>query len=171
MESIENTNLRNGNIHKGLIQPDDSFPDLEPLEDLDDAEFGLPPIEQPPSLEDILAADENDELDEFLEDEVCLDSSSNGHNLLNQSINYQTNYDGDLSGSSSVGGGSANSGQGALLRHLGLLTGSSGNEETLSVHSRGSQSLGNGSATGSLHSSILLHNKRKIERSKASIMR
>ena len=53
MESIENTNLGNGNIHKGLIQPDDSFPDLEPLEDLDDAEFGLPPIEQPPSLEDI----------------------------------------------------------------------------------------------------------------------
>ena len=73
------------------------FPDLEPLEDLDDAEFGLPPIEQPPSLEDILAADENDELDEFLEDEVCLDSSSHGHALLNQSINYPTNYDWDLS--------------------------------------------------------------------------
>jgi hypothetical protein len=30
---------------------------LEPLEDLDDIEFGLPPVENPPSLEEILAED------------------------------------------------------------------------------------------------------------------
>lgn len=44
---------------------DDEFEDpglgvinvLEPLEDLDDVEFGLPPVENPPSLEEILAED------------------------------------------------------------------------------------------------------------------
>ena len=29
--------------------------DLEPLEDLDDVEFGIPPVENPPTLEEILA--------------------------------------------------------------------------------------------------------------------
>ena len=52
----------NGNIDMhsdGHVQFDNSenYLDLEPLEDLDDAEFGLPPVDQPPSLEDILAAD------------------------------------------------------------------------------------------------------------------
>ena len=65
----------NENTSNGHILPDnsESFLDLEPLEDLDDAEFGLPPIEQPPSLEDILAADENEEFDEFFDEE------SDGH--------------------------------------------------------------------------------------------
>ena len=153
-----------------LAESEDSFPELEPLEDLDDAEFGLPPIDQPPSLEDILAADENEELDEFLEDEIGLEASGNGH-ILRDSVNYQTAYDGNNSGSSSVGGGSAGSGQGALFRHLGLFAGSSNNDETLSVHSRGSHSIGQTSATESLQSSVLLHNMKKAERSKASIMR
>ena len=61
MEPNENTET----FRNDQVQPDnpDSFLDLEPLEDLDDAEFGLPPVDQPPSLEDILAADENEELD------------------------------------------------------------------------------------------------------------
>ena len=32
---------------------------LEPLEDLDDAEFGLPPVENLPTLEEILAEDDD----------------------------------------------------------------------------------------------------------------
>jgi len=39
---------------------------LEPLEDLDDVEFGLPPVENPPSLEDILA--ENGDLLRTIDD-------------------------------------------------------------------------------------------------------
>lgn len=41
--------------------------DLEPLEDLDDIEFGIPPVENPPSLEEILAANDENE-DDFEED-------------------------------------------------------------------------------------------------------
>jgi hypothetical protein len=33
--------------------------ELEPLEDLDDAEFGLPPVDNPPTLEEILAEDDD----------------------------------------------------------------------------------------------------------------
>ena len=53
------------------FNPDTLLADLEPLEDLDDAEFGLPPVENPPSLEDILAGNDEDN-DEF-EDGVDLD--------------------------------------------------------------------------------------------------
>jgi len=35
------------------------LPELEPLEDLDDAEFGLPPVDNPPTLEEILAEDDD----------------------------------------------------------------------------------------------------------------
>lgn len=42
--------------------------DLEPLEDLDDAEFGLPPVEYPPTLEEILAT--NDENEDDFEDDL-----------------------------------------------------------------------------------------------------
>ena len=155
------------------IQPDnpDSFLDLEPLEDLDDAEFGLPPVDQPPSLEDILAADENEELDDFFEEELDTALAANGHVLIKETTNYTTNYDGNNSGSSSLGGGSANSGQGAHFRHLGIFSGTVNNEETLSIHSRGSHNLSRTSATESLQSSVLLHNKKRLERSKASIMR
>ena len=170
METQRNTEDNFTNGHGFQPGPEETFPELEPLEDLDDAEFGLPPVDQPPSLEDILAADENEELDEFLEDEI-LESSANGHIIFKESVNYPTTYDGNHSGSSSVGGGSLSSGQGALLRHLGLFSGTANNEETLSVHSRGSRSLGQTSATESLQSSVLLHNKKKLERSKASIMR
>ena len=38
--------------------------DLEPLKDLDDAEFGLPPVENPSSLEDILAGNNEFEDDD-----------------------------------------------------------------------------------------------------------
>lgn len=40
--------------------------DLEPLEDLDDEEFGIPPVDNPPTLDEILAAndDNEDDLDE-----------------------------------------------------------------------------------------------------------
>ena len=156
------------NNYEQRPESEDTFADLEPLEDLDDAEFGLPPVDQPPNLEDILAAVDNEDLDEFLEDESCVDSSAEGNILVREGGNYSTSYDGNQSGSSSVGGGSTSSGKGALFRHLGVF---SGNEETLSVHSRGSQSLGQASETGSIQSSVLLHNKRKLERSKASIMR
>ena len=43
------------------FNPDTLLADLEPLEDLDDAEFGLPLVENPSSLEDILAG--NDEFE------------------------------------------------------------------------------------------------------------
>ena len=54
--------------------------DLEPLEDLDDAEFGLPPIENPPTLEEILAA--NDDNDEDLEDNIDLDDAASSASTL-----------------------------------------------------------------------------------------
>ena len=166
-------NGNNENLSDGHILPDnsESFLDLEPLEDLDDAEFGLPPIEQPPSLEDILAADENEEFDEFFDEESDTGLTANGHVLLKENANYSTSYDANYSGSSSLGGGSASSGQSALLRHLGVFSGSVNNEETLSIHSRGSHNLSKHSATESLQSSVLLHNKKRLERSKASIMR
>ena len=44
--------------------------ELEPLEDLDDAEFGLPPVDNPPTLEEILAEDDDlpRTVDDFDED-------------------------------------------------------------------------------------------------------
>ena len=45
--------------------------ELEPLEDLDDAEFGLPPVDNPPTLEEILAEDDGDlprTVDDFADD-------------------------------------------------------------------------------------------------------
>ena len=166
----------NGNIDglsDGHVQFDNSenYLDLEPLEDLDDAEFGLPPVDQPPSLEDILAADENDELDDIFEEEADTVVTGNGHVLLTENSNYSTGYNANNSGSSSLGAGSTSSGQSALLRHLGIFSGSGNNEETLSIHSRGSHNLSRTSVTESLQSSILLHNKKRLERSKASIMR
>ena len=45
---------------------------LEPLEDLDDEEFGLPPVENLPTLEEILAENEDDDqirtVDDFDDD-------------------------------------------------------------------------------------------------------
>ena len=163
-----NENSRDGQI---LPVSSGSFLDLEPLEDLDDAEFGLPPVEQPPSLEDILAADDNEEFDDFFDEESDAGLQANGHVLLKESSNYSTSYDANNSGSGSLGGGSASSGQSALLRHLGVFSGSVNNEETVSIHSRGSHNLSRHSATESLQSSVLLHNKKRLERSKASIMR
>ena len=54
--------------------------DLEPLEDLDAAEFGLPPVENPPTLEEILAV--NDENDEDLEDNIDLDDAASSTSTL-----------------------------------------------------------------------------------------
>ena len=169
MASITNQNLQDDNGSDNRPVLEDTFVELEKLEDLDDAEFGLPPVDQIPSLEDILAAEDNGDFEEFLEDDDA-ESSNEVHLLLSGGGLNNSTYDGDHSGSgpSSVGGGSTNSGQDALLRHLGLLT---SNEETVSIHSRGSLSLGQTSAASSNKSLIRLHNKRKLERSKASIMR
>ena len=44
----------------------ETFADLEPLEELDDAEFGLPPVDNPPTLEEIL--NEDDDLQRTVDD-------------------------------------------------------------------------------------------------------
>ena len=62
------------------FNPDTLLADLEPLEDLDDAEFGLPPVENPPSLEDILAG--NDDNDEEFEDGVDLDDAASSSSTV-----------------------------------------------------------------------------------------
>ena len=54
--------------------------DLEPLEDLDDAEFGIPPVENPPTLEEILAA--NDDNEEEFEDGIDLDDAASSASTL-----------------------------------------------------------------------------------------
>ena len=171
MEGTTNEGKHSTTDHEEQPESEDTLTDLEPLEDLDDQEFGLPPIDRPPTLEDILAAEDDEIADEFLEDESYLDSTLEEHIISRERASYSASCDGNKSGSSSVGGGSINSGHGALLRHMGIFAGSVNNEETLSIHSRETQSIGRTSVTGSVQSSVLLHNKKKLERSKASIMR
>lgn len=65
-----------GELLKSLLE------DMEPLEELDDAEYGLPPIENPPSLEDILAGHDDGCDDEVEDDEDRLSLSSNEQPLL-----------------------------------------------------------------------------------------
>ena len=55
--------------------------ELEPLEDLDDLEFGIPPVENPPTLEEILAANDDNE-DDFEESGEVFDDAASSASTL-----------------------------------------------------------------------------------------
>lgn len=86
----------------------EAFADLEPLEDLDDAEFGLPPVDNPPTLEEIL--NEDDDLPRTVDD---FDDDANS----------------SFAGFSDIGG--PLSSLSAALHHLGL----EGNSHSLEMKS------------------------------------
>ncbi len=92
--------------------------DLEPLEDLDDAEFGLPPVDNPPTLEEILAA--NDDNDEEFEDGFDIDDAASTASTvpIAQACNNTLSV---------------------ALRQLNT---SNVSGDTMSVHSKGSKSSG-----------------------------
>ena len=52
---MEKVNSSEADSEADTFSTDALLADLEPLEDLDDAEFGIPPVENPPTLEEILA--------------------------------------------------------------------------------------------------------------------
>ena len=52
---MEKVNSSEADSEADTYSTDALLADLEPLEDLDDAEFGIPPVENPPTLEEILA--------------------------------------------------------------------------------------------------------------------
>ena len=55
---MEKVNSSEADSEADTFSTDALLADLEPLEDLDDAEFGIPPVENPPTLEEILAGKE-----------------------------------------------------------------------------------------------------------------
>merc|ERR1712051_494962 len=55
---MEKVNSSEADSEADTFSTDAILADLEPLEDLDDAEFGIPPVENPPTLEEILAGEE-----------------------------------------------------------------------------------------------------------------
>lgn len=79
---------------------------FEPLEDLDDEEFGLPSVEELPTLEDILGENPEVREDEFEEEDEPLE-----HNLSNQNGVWAIHNSSLLDSLSILSRGSRNSDQ------------------------------------------------------------
>jgi hypothetical protein len=118
--------------------------DLEPLEDLDDAEFGLPPIENMPTLEEILASNEDNE-DDFEDGGYDMDDAAStastvpiaqaisGNNTLSAALRQFHNGAADTlsinSDSKSRGSSKSqnknNKDKGSIMRYVGILVNTS----------------------------------------------
>ena len=79
MESVP-AEADNDSTNTSEANADAILAELEPLEDLDDVEFGIPPVENPPTLDEILAA--NDDNEEDFEDGGDLDDAASSASTL-----------------------------------------------------------------------------------------